>query len=319
MLEKMILMKKRVLLLCFSVLIAMSAFAQDDLLSMLDSSSSKKAPGTKVIATFKNSKIVNAQTTETVKAKTMDFKITHRFGNMGTESNGGVHTLYGWDNIQDVRLSFDFGITDKLTLGVGRSKRGENLDGSLKYRLLEQTTDNKVPLSMAIYEDLIFTPQTAAQLYAGTVNPPNNNADRFTYVSQLIIARKFGPKFSFEVLPTYVHRNYVMAAINPDNGASETNDLFALGGGGRIKLGKRVAIIADYFYTFSDYRMNNSSTPFYNVFAVGIEIETGGHVFHIDLTNAPGILEGDFLANTTDSWLKGGFKLGFNISRVFNL
>lgn len=296
-------------------------FAQDDMLSLLDSAGGKKVHE-KVIATFKGSKIINAQTTETVKAKTMDFCVAHRFGNIGSPSGGGVHTLYGFDNSADIRISFDFGITDNLTLGVGRSKQGELLDGSVKYRILTQTSDNHVPLSMAFYGCMSYNPQTASQFYSGmapTKNFKQNDIHRFAYTSQLILARKFGSRFSMEILPTYQHRNFVLANINPDNGYEETNDLMAIGGGFRLKLTKRVSIIADYYHIFSKYRMNNSINPFYAPLALGVEIETGGHVFHLNFTNAAGIIENNYIPNTTDNWLKGGYKFGFNISRVFNL
>jgi hypothetical protein len=312
--------KKSIATLLFS-LFGVFVFAQDDMLSMLDSVPGKKVHE-KVIATFKGSKIVNAQSTETVKAKTCDFSITHRFGNIGTKSNGGGHTLYGLDNITDVRIGFDFGITNNLTLGFGRSKQGELIDGLLKYRILEQTTDNHIPLSLVFYGDMGYSPIVANQFYSGMVMSSDfkqNDIHRFSYTSQLIIARKFGWRFSMELLPTYQHRNFVVGNINPENDAVETNDLISIGGGMRFKLTKRFSLIADYFYTFSPYRANNTATPFYNPLAVGVEIETGGHVFHLNFTNASGIVENNFIPNTTDSWGLGGFKFGFNISRVFNI
>jgi len=296
-------------------------FAQDDLLSLLDSTTTKKTHE-KVIATFKGSKVINMQSTETVKKKTMDFAVSHRFGNIGTESGGGGHTLYGFDNSTDIRISFDFGITNDLTLGIARSKQNELIDGLVKYRILTQTTDNHIPVSLAFYGDMSYDPRIASQFYNGTVSSPDfhqTEIHRFAYTSQLLIARKFGWRLSVELAPTYQHRNFVAAFVNPDNGAEETNDLFSIGGGFRFKLTKRLAIIADYYYTFSDYRMNNSTNPFYNPLAIGVEIETGGHVFHLNFTNASGIIENNYIPNTNDNWLKGGYKFGFNISRVFNL
>ncbi len=317
-------MKRTLKNLSVTILFSTSALlvcAQDDMLSMLDSAGGQKTHE-KVLATFKGSKIVNAQSTETIKAKTCDFSITHRFGNMGTQSNGGGHTLYGLDNVTDVRLGFDFGITNDLTLGFGRSKQGELIDALVKYRILTQTLDNHIPISLAFYGDMGYNPQKASQFYSGMVMSSDfkqNDVHRFSYVSQLIIARKFGWRFSMELLPTYQHRNFVIGNINADNNAVETNDLMSLGAGMRFKLTKRFAIIADYFYTISPYRTKNTANPFYNPLALGVEIETGGHVFHINFTNASGIVENNFIPNTTDSWAKGGFKLGFNVSRVFNV
>lgn len=309
--------KKNIVL--FLMLAGINGFAQDDMLSLLDSVGGPKTHE-KTIATFKGSKIINAQSIETVKAKTFDFSISHRFGNSGTE-NGGGHALYGLDNISDVRFGFDFGITDKLTIGVGRSKQKELIDGLLKYKLLSQTTDNHIPISLVYYGDVSYNPQTPTLFYSGTITVKDfkqKDIHRFAYTNQLIIARKFNSRFSMEIIPSYQHRNFIVAKFNPDNGAVETNDLFSLGTGARLKLTKRFAIIVDYFYTFSKYRTKNSMAPFYNPLAIGIEIETGGHVFHMNFTNSAGIIENNYIPYTTDGWLKGGFKFGFNISRVFN-
>ena len=302
---------------CFGV----NVYSQDDMLALLDSAGGKKTHE-KVIATFKGSKIINMQSTETVKAGTMDFSVTHRFGNIGEQSGGGGHQLYGFDNSADIRIGFDFGITDNLTLGVGRSKQNELIDGLLKYRILSQTLDNHVPLTLAVYADVSYSPQAANQFYSGVVKNADfkqNDIHRFAYTTQLLIARKFGWRFSMQLTPTYQHRNYVLGSINADNGSVESNDLLAIGGGFRFKITKRLGIIADYYYTFSDFRKNNTANPYYHPLALGFEIETGGHVFHLNFTNASGIIENNYIPNTTDSWLKGGFKFGFNISRVFTL
>jgi hypothetical protein len=297
-------------------------FSQDDMLSLLDSVEGGTKKHEKVLTTFKESRIINLQTTETVKAQTLVFNISHLFGNIGEQSNGGVHTLYGLDNVSDVRFGLDYGITNDLTVGVGRSKQSEMIDGLVKYRIFTQTTDNHFPVSLAVYGDMGINVKTSSTFYAGlspTSDLKKSSVQRISYVSQLIIARKFNSRLSVEVVPTYQHRNYVLADVNPDNGATETNGLFALATGFRFKITKRVVFVADYFYIFSKYRTNNSVDPFYNPLAVGVEIETGGHVFHLNFTNCSGLIENNFLPKTTDSWLKGGFKFGFNISRVFNV
>ena len=300
-----------------ALLLSVKTFAQDDLLSLVADSS--KPGNEKVIATFKTTKIISAQSIETVKAKTLDFRITHRFGNAGTESNGGAHTLWGWDNSNDIRFSFDYGITDRIAVGVARNKMNELLDGSVKWRFLEQTKNNKMPLSVVLYSNMGITPQKEDQFYLGTINVAKKFAHRISYTDQLVIARKFNSWFSFEAVTSYTHRNFVKNYINPDNNAVDENDIFSVGAGGRIKLTKRFSIMADYFYIISDYRAKNSSTPYYNPLSIGCEIETGGHVFHINFSNASGINENNFIPNTTDTWTKGGYKFGFNISRVFNL
>src|SRR5258707_301162 len=139
----------RAVLCCSFVLVGTNSFAQtDDLEKLLDSISPPQE--TKVSATFKATKLINAQSTETAKKGTLDFRIAHRFGNSGGESGGGVHTLWGWDNSEDIRFSFDYGLTDKMHIGIARSKRQENIDGSFKWRMLTQTTDNKMPVTVAL-------------------------------------------------------------------------------------------------------------------------------------------------------------------------
>src|SRR5437868_5809455 len=133
-------MKKIVLcFVLFSISVSTIVIAQDDLMKM--AMQNTDSTRTKVIATFKTTKLISAQTNETVHKRTLDFRVGHLFGNVGKESNGGSHTLYGLDASSDIRLAFDYGISDNLTVGISRCKRQENVEGLAKYRLLHQTTD----------------------------------------------------------------------------------------------------------------------------------------------------------------------------------
>lgn len=285
------------------------------------SDSTQKEPPKKVYATFKTTKVVSAQTIETVKKRNLDFRVTHRFGNVYNSAlpnalNDAGHNYFGMDNATDIRLSFDYGITDDITIGIGRSKYHEMYDGTFKWRFLTQRQDNKIPVSVCFYGNMGYTSMTTTNLYAGVIRPKTNEADRFQYLSQFIIARKFTDRLSLEVLPTYVYRNFIKQQLNIKNGAEDQNGMFCLGIGGRIKLTRRFALVADYFYCFSKFRQNNPD-GFYNPLSVGVEIETGGHVFHINFCNSPAILESSMLTATQDTWMKGQIKLGFNISRWF--
>lgn len=312
---------KKFLFILFSSC-SLAAAAQDNLLKMLDTAGTDKSVN-RVTATFKTTKVISMQTPQTMGKGELDFRITHRFGNIGEESNGGVHTLYGWDAISDVRFSFDYGITRNLQIGVARNKMAENLDGAVKWRFLEQTTDNKVPLTLCVYSIASLSPVRKEQLYAGADSTwaadSAKFAHRMVYTTQLVIARKFTPWLSVAITPSYTHRNYVLSRINASNLSVDENDLFSVGAGIRLKISRSVSILADYFYVMSDYRKNNPAVPYYNPLAVGIEIETGGHVFHVDFTNASGITENYLIPNSPDSWAKGGYKFGFNISRVFQI
>lgn len=279
------------------------AFSQDDLLAELNNSEESKK-SEKVVATFKTSRIVNGHSIETVQRKSMDFRITHHFGDVAGDA-GGIHTLYGFDNASDIRIAFEFGLTDRLTLGVGRSKQSEMLDAYLKYRLLQQTTDDKMPISVTLFTNGAIVSQKA------TGTEYDNFAHRTSYTYQALIARKFSSKLSLQLMPTLLHRNYLF-------NSKDENDLYSLGIGGRVKLTRSFALLVDYFYNFSTFRRDNDQT-YFNPLGVGVEIETGGHVFHMFFTNNGPILENSFLANTTSSWRKGEYKFGFNISRTFGI
>jgi hypothetical protein len=285
-------------------------FGQDDLLDMLkvEEVQDKKEF---VSAAFKDIKVINAQSSETTPHRVLSFNIAHRFGNVGLASNGGAHTLWGFDHAANIRFSFYYGITERLQAGIGRSKLNEHLDGSLKYKLLRQTTDNSMPLSLTLYTNTAFTPKRDFEgVYSNVVH-------RFSYAHQLIVSKKFSEHLSLALLPTMLHRNIVVYEVNPISGAEETNDIYSIGFTGRLKVSRRTVLVADYFYILQPFRQNN---PHYqNPLGIGVEIETGGHVFHINLSNAPGLIENDLLAYTHDSWRRGGYKFGFNISRVFHI
>ncbi|MHA6248133.1 DUF5777 family beta-barrel protein [Pontibacter sp. CAU 1760] len=291
---------KAVWVMVFLCLLTNITQAQDSLLDALaDSSADKSQP---VFATFKTTRVVNGHSVETVKRRGLDFRVTHHFGDISGDG-GNVHTLYGLDQAADIRIAFEYGVTDKLTLGIGRSKISELVDGYAKYSLFTQTQDNHMPVSTTLLINAGFTPQRAVESeYA-------NVAHRLSYTYQVLVARKFSPLFSLQLMPTLLHRNYL---FDPQ----DEHDLFSMGIGGRLKLTKRFALLADYFYTFSGIR-NEANSGYYAPLGFGVEIETGGHVFHMFFTNNAGIVENNFIPNTTSSWGEGEFKFGFNISRTF--
>jgi len=295
--------------------------AQDDLLSLVDDK--KEEAPKKVYATFKTVRICNAQTIETVKKKHLDFRISHRFGNVYDSNlpnpiNETFQSFVGFDNASDIRISFDYGVLDNLTLGIGRSKLNKLVDGSLKWKILQQTTDFSMPVSLAFFTSAGYSHAPTSVLYNG-INKDfkTNELHRFNYFSQLIIACKVSDWLSIELLPSYMHRNFIKENINTNNNAKDENSFFTMGIGGRIKLTKRLSFIGDYFYNASPFFQNNDNA--FNPLALGIEIETGGHVFSLFYTNASGLAENNYIPYTTDTWSKGQVKFGFCISRTFSL
>jgi len=302
---------KKVLFFFLFSAIASMAFAQD-LMSDLLKEESGKNEKTPVIATFKTTKLINAQTNEQVKAGELDFRIAHRFDDMAGNA-GGVQTLFGFDNVVDIRIGMDYGITDKWCIGVARSKGAyfhkQIIDFSSKYKILTQHKNGGSPLSLSAYVDVgITTMKSSEDIYSVTYFK-DTFQHRMNYVGQLIIARKISPSISIELLPTYIHRNYVQF--------NDKNDLFALGIGGRVKFTKRMGIIVDYYHVFDSMRV--AKNGYYPPIGVGLEIETGGHVFHILFSNNKGMIESQYLTENKANWMKGEFRLGFDISRIFNL
>jgi hypothetical protein len=250
-----------------------------------------------VFATFKGDKIVNIEANETVKKNNLDIRINHLFGNIGKESGGGIHNFYGLDQSADIRIGLHYGITDRLMVGLAREKRNENFEGLAKYRLLQQTTDNKIPFAITVFGNMTYSIKEDPEI--------DKNINRITYCTQMVIARKFSTKFSFAAVPAFIHRNFVPA--------DDENNTFSLSGGLRLKVTRSTSFVADYSHTFGRQDLIEKR---YDVVGIGCEIETGGHVFSMMLSNASGCIANDYLLNTQDSWSKGGFKFGFIISRM---
>ncbi|WP_163715110.1 DUF5777 family beta-barrel protein [Mangrovibacterium lignilyticum] len=313
---------KKVLTLFFCCFWSLLLPAQVDLADLFNDSivSEQALP---VLATFKSPRVINAQSVETVHKHDLVFLVLHRFGDLAG-GNGGAETFFGLDNSSDIQIGFDYGLTDSWSIGLGRVKGAPNGVNTFqrqlfylnsKYRLLRQTTDERFPLSIALFGNSVLSGMKKMDLSTSDANF-QESGDRWSFVAQLILARKFSPDFSLEILPTYIHRNLVTYM--------EQNDLFALGIALRMKVSRRMAVVVDYFHNFrsqesEDYFKQEKSFRFYNPLGVGLEIETGGHVFNMSFTNSTAILENQFIPSTSSSWGKGEFRWGFSISRTFSL
>lgn len=277
-----------------------SGLIGQDLDSLLQSSMVEKTQLT--TATFKATRILNGHSIERTTEGQMDFRISHRFGTI----NSGAYEFFGLDQAH-IHLSFEYGINDWIMVGFGRGTFEKTIDGFTKLSLLRQSTGLKeIPVSVSYMGGIYVNGLKWS-------NPERDNQfyQRLSYAHQIMVARKFGPAFSLQITPSYLHQNLVKTAADP-------NDIFAMGAGTRIKLSKRISLNAEYFYLIIQNR-EDLSTPLYNPLSLGIDIETGGHVFQIIATNSVGMRENAFLGHTTGRWLDGDIHLGFNISRVFQL
>lgn len=261
-----------------------------------------------VESTFESSRVINGHSTETLRKGVLEFRVEHRFGDIaGTD--GGIKSLYGLDNSSDIRIAFEYGLTDRLMLGFGRSKGTGSpyrslLDGFAKYKILKQ---KKVgcPISLTAIGTTTYSYMKASSDLSQVSSFPEWQ-HRLAYVSQLSIARKLGERFSVALTPTLVHRNFV---ANDD-----ANTLFALGGALSFPISKKMAILLEYYHTFADENLRQDNT---NSLGVALEWVTFGHVFTVNVTNSKGFVESQFIPYTFEKWSKGQFRLGFCISRKY--
>lgn len=278
---------------CLAVLSTNPLLAQDELMKELE----KTQPTDTEYAfqTFKGTRLVNGHTIESKPQGTLEFIFAHRFG----EINGGTYEMFGLDDAY-VRLGLDYGITDNLSVSIGRNSVDKTIDGYAKVRLLKQSEGARTaPLSVTALGGVA---------YGLAPKEGRANIDRLAYVSQLLIARKFTSNLSLQLMPTFIHKNGAFQSI-------EENDQLAVGAGGRMKVSKSVALTTEYYY-----RVNvPADSPFKNTLGLGIDIETGGHVFQLILTNTRGLTERAFITETVGDFGEGDIHFGFNVTRTFQV
>jgi hypothetical protein len=271
-----------------SLLAASSLSAQDDLLGDMPS----EPLITPVNFAFKTTRVVNLQSVETLGEGVFDFKIQHRFGALNT----GASNAFGLD-LATIRIGGEYGLTPKVTLGLGRSPVEKTIDGYAKIKWVQQMRGGGSPVS-------VLTVASAAYRNQNYTAEPTT-VERLAYVGQVIVGRKFSEKLSVQVVPSVVHYNWVNVAV--------PNTQFALGLGMRQKLTMRSSLNLEWIPVLSDKGM------FYNSFSIGMDVETGGHVFQMGFTNSIGLSENLFLTRNTTQWNNAGIRFGFNMSRVFTL
>jgi hypothetical protein len=283
----------------FFCIIPILMYAQEDLLDLLNKDA--KPEINFASATFKSTRIMNGHSIERMPPGQLDFRISHRFGRI----NSGAYEFFGLDQA-NIHFGLEYGIMNWLMVGIGRGTYEKTFDGFAKFTLLRQSTGARImPVSVSF-----FTSVALRSVKWPDPQRTNYFTSRMSYVSQILIARKISQGFSFQVTPSYVHRNLVATELDP-------NDLLAIGAGGRMKLSKRISLNAEYYYLVNP--KSYMSQQVYDPLSVGFDIETGGHVFQLIFTNSVAMIEKGFIGETTGSWLKGDIHFGFNISRVFTL
>jgi hypothetical protein len=254
-------------------------------------------------ASFKSTRVINGHSLENTLHGVLDFRIGHRFGFL----NGGIGEFFGLDQAT-IRLGLDYGITDRLMVGIGRSSFQKTLDGFVKYKFLRQCDAGcEMPVTLAVVAASSMTTLRDELLPWYNADFENYFSHRLGYSFQVIVGRKFSEGLSMQLNPGVVHRNLVPTE-------DDLHDLYHLSGAGRAKLTKRLALTAEYFHV-----LEGLADGRHNSLSIGFDIETGGHVFQLHFTNSTAMFERGFITETTGDWGRGDIHFGFNISRVFQV
>ncbi|AEV97305.1 hypothetical protein A4D02_16940 [Niastella koreensis] len=303
-----------VMALCYSGF----SIAQSNLSNMLDKEISNKENNRRhfVYATFKGTHLVNANTIETIKGRELDFRVSHRFGDIGGEF-GGEKRFFGLDNSTDIKISFDYGISDRLNFGIARAKGATAVrqlyEASLKFKLIRQGEEEGMPITVTAFSNVVAT-SMPSNVKPNTPDHFEKFQDRLSFAGELMIGCKISDGLSIMVMPVFVHTNYVIA--------NDDNNVYAIGVAGRLKLTRRMSLVADYYKVYRSQqsidKFKADGLTFYNPLGAGFEFETGGHVFDLTFTNCTAILENQFIPYTTTTWKMGQFRWGFNLSRIFS-
>lgn len=289
----------RIFALITFVSLTIVLYAQDDLLAELNKQN-ENDPGY-AIATFKGSRIINGQSVETRRKGELEFIFSHRFGLL----NEGPYTLWGLDQ-SVTRLGLEYGLTDRVGIGIGRTSVDRTFDGFVRYKALRQ--HKTFPFTLTAMGSVFYrtSPRNSE------IPLPLTAEDRLAYATQLLVARKFSSRLSLQLNPVYVHRNTV-------NQTYENNDDFALGMAGRFKITHSVALSIEYMKRLNARPNVPSDYYRYDAIGIGIDIETGGHVFQLVFTNTLGMFERYTITETYENFWNGDIRFGFNITRTFQL
>ena len=289
---------KLLFIILFSLGCSLSSISQ---LSDIDSLLSTSETRQKLYTTnaFKSPRVINSHSIEFLPKGTLDFRILHRFGSL----KDGVSNFFGLDQAS-MRMSFDYGITNNITVGVGRSTYKKELDGFIKYGLLRQRDD----VQNRKFSVVLVSGLTVNTLPWADPTKQNYSTSRIAYYHQIIVGRKFNRHLTLQVAPTLVHTNLVDYSYMK-------NDQLSIQFGGRYKFSNRVAFMIDYSYVLVDKQLYGIKDPL----SIGFDIETGGHIFQLHFSNSLGMNERAFLTETKQSWGKGEIQFGFNLSRVFQI
>ncbi len=271
------------------------AYSQSDLESLLEPVEENYF----TTSTFMSTRVINGHSIEMFAPGALDVRISHRFGSLNT----GFYELFGLDQAT-IRIGLEYGLSNNIMLGLGRSSYRKNYDGFFKYSIFQQSKN--MPLSFVYFSSFSIESLRKSQEQYPLLG-------RVSYCNQLLIASKLNENLSIQLMPTFIHRNMVQSPYF-------FNDVYLLGAALKYNITKSTSLNLEYYYRITEKDgVTINQEQFFNSFSIGFDIETGGHVFQLHITNSLPMYEVGFLTETNNSWVDGGIHFGFNISREFTL
>lgn len=253
----------------------------------------ERAKTVEPIEVFRTPALMALSTTEQLSGGELNVTIMHSFG-IATQNT--IRDFFGFDNVQNVRLGMDFGLTDYWSMGIGRSSLFNVVDLRSKLSLMKQQTDHSTPFNLSLKGDI------------GVVTQENNRPfkDDISTLISAMVSRKFNNGISLQLSPMYGYFSQTRQG--------EQNNLFSVGIGSEIKLSDRYSLITEYYPVLGERNENTN-----NAYMLGLNILTGGHVFQLFFTSSEWHLDQYVLASNNDQFWAGDFRFGFNVNRIFGL
>ncbi len=284
-------MKFYKIILATALVLPMAIFSQEKDSTATKSKSKLERPA------FEGTTLIESQTGVLLTKGTLELTMNHRFGIVN--SGPGANDFFGLWQPANIRLSLNYGITDRINVGFGTTKDNRLQDLNYKVALLRQTRDGKMPFSVSFYGNVTYD-----------ARPPEvfeHSTDRWSFYNQLIITKRFNRSISFQIAPSVSHFNYVEAPVK--------SDLIAVEFGGRIKVNPTSAVLFDYNQPITTYTGDGRKPGM----ALGYEFSTGSHVFQLFITNYKGISPQHNLLNNQYDFFEGKYLIGFNITRLWHM
>lgn len=252
--------------------------------------------------TFMAPKNINLYTVEPLAKGELHYSIMHTFG----EVSSGVRNLWGIDQGANVRFSFEYAFNNSLSLGFGRSSMDKVYDFSSRIGLLKQSRDNSKPVSAS------FVPSVGINTSSfGFLDEDYTFKDRLNFGFSLPVARKFTNDLSLQLSPMLVHFNRVGNELNIAD--PEVNTYYSVGFAGRYRVTPRTALSFQYVPPITDAQNLDPNV------AIGVDIETGGHVFQMFFTTSRSLNDQYLLAGPNGNFFDREFRFGFNVNRLFRI